>query len=507
MDAYPDAPMRAAGGAEIPLAELRARLAGFRCRAGRRRPGFSLEGLLAEVRACRVVKAGRRRTVFELSAGGQGYFLKMGAAKPSVRRATELLRWGRRWAEWRNLHRLLDRGLAACIPVLRGQGTGRAAADFFLVTEKVDGRPLGAGVEPPALGAFLAGLHAAGAYAADLHPNNLLIRTDGSPCLIDAQAVFFLPWMPRRLRASSLGKLLHYLSGDASVPPAWWAAVLAAYNRAAGAPLSPAEVEAAAGAFRRRRERSRSRRCLVDSSGFERVRGPGAFGYRRRDFGLGPEEIERLFEGGRPLKEGHVREAQGLCIKMQGRRLLHRDRCLAGWKMSHALAVRGIPVARALAYYRLRGRRYLVTEYLEGGTPLNPCLSALAGAALRRRLAEFAGWLRRIHAAGVWQHDFKSANVLCHAGRFHLLDLDGVRFGRISRRRVLVNLAQLNASVSHAVGLRDRLRFYGYYTRGQGFTRRQRRAEYRAIWEISATKNTAASGLELNRLRPGRARG
>jgi tRNA A-37 threonylcarbamoyl transferase component Bud32 len=489
---------------ETLLAGLRAELSVFRWEASRYRSDLTLPGWLAELRDCRLVKTNRRRRVFELQTPRQGYFLKIATVRPAVHGWGVLLRRARRWAEWHNLNRLIDRGLAACTPVLRGQGAGRLAPDFFLVTEKVEGLPPGEGLQTPAgaLGHYLAALHRAGVYAADLHPQNLLLRPDGSVCLIDAQEVFFLPRLPRRLRVNNLGKLLHYLGTDAQPLPEWWDAFLEAYHRAGAGRVSAEETRRAAARFDRRRRRSRSKRCCVDGSEFEVVRGAG---YRRRGFAVGPEEIGRIFENGRPLKDSHIREAQGLCIKTRRRVWLHRDRCLTGWKMSHALSVRGIPVARALACYRVRGCSYLVSEYLEGGRPLNECLSALAGPALRRRLAELAGWLRRIHAAEVWQHDFKSANVLCGPDRFYLLDLEGVRLGRLSRRRIIVNLAQLNASVSHAVGLKDRLRFYRYYTQGADPPRRQRRAEYRAIWEITTTKNTAASGLDLKRLMPGRA--
>jgi hypothetical protein len=52
-------------------------------------------------------------------------------------------------------------------------------------------------------------------------------------------------------------------------------------------------------------------------------------------------------------------------------------------------------------------------------------------------------------------------------------------------------LAQLNASVSNAITIKDRLRFYHYYSVDRQLTRTQRRAVYRKVWNITMTKNTA----------------
>ncbi len=217
---------------------------------------------------------------------------------------------------------------------------------------------------------------------------------------------------------------------------------------------------------------------------------------------MGFAEVVDAFAAGRALKDAHIRESNGLCIKTHRPGWLHRDRCLAGWKMAHALSVRGVAVPRALAYFKSGRRRYLVTEFLVDSQPLNDYLSSLVDPRLkRRRLGELARWLRRIHSAGIWQHDFKSANVLFRNGVFFLVDLDGVRLKPIAERDAIVNLAQLNASVSDAVSLRDRLRFFHCYSQGAGL-KRPRREIFQTVWRISQGKNTAASGLDLNRLRP-----
>ena len=105
-------------------------------------------------------------------------------------------------------------------------------------------------------------------------------------------------------------------------------------------------------------------------------------------------------------------------------------------------------------------------------------------------LKKLALWLRTIHESDVWQRDFKSSNILCRNSDFFMVDLDGVRIRRLSEENKITNLAQLNASVSKALTIKDRLRFYHYYAADLRPTRRQRRAVFRKVWEIAKTKNT-----------------
>jgi hypothetical protein len=113
----------------------------------------------------------------------------------------------------------------------------------------------------------------------------------------------------------------------------------------------------------------------------------------------------------------------------------------------------------------------------------------------RRALKKLAIWLRNFHDTDVWQRDFKSSNILYQNGNYFMVDLDGVRIRRLSRQNKIYNLAQLNASVSNAITIKDRLRFYHYYSAGRQLTRLQRRAIYRKVWKITRMKNTALYNL------------
>ena len=160
--------------------------------------------------------------------------------------------------------------------------------------------------------------------------------------------------------------------------------------------------------------------------------------------------------------------------------------------MSRALEVRGIAVPRSLGYFVINNLSCFIAELLVDRCHLNTYLSALSDEQVKRRaLKKLALWLRNFHDSNVWQRDFKSSNILCQNGDYFMVDLDGVRIRRLSEHNKIYNLAQLNASLSNAITIKDRLRFYHYYSADRQPTRPQRRAVYRKVWNITLTKNTA----------------
>ena len=144
----------------------------------------------------------------------------------------------------------------------------------------------------------------------------------------------------------------------------------------------------------------------------------------------------------------------------------------------------------------------MIAQFVVGGMQLNDYLSSMKNMRQKRvALQKLAVWLTKIHSHHIWQRDFKSTNVLCRDGQYFLLDLEGVRIRRLSRDNRIVNLAQLNASLSNAVTVKDRLRFFHSYAADEKLSRNQRRAIFEKIWEISKTKTTTYYDLDLESLR------
>jgi len=483
---------------------LKQELAGFKVSASALFYDFALNRMLADVSDCRVVKESDKRQVYYLQTPDGDYFLKRSVRIRAKDRVRHFFLPRRRWAEWHNLHRLHAARISASPPVLRGEKTDRYPKVFFVLTQKVDGSPLRSNVRliPRQLGQYLALLHSRGVYHADLHPENILIKPDNKLCLIDVQEVFWLPWLPRWLRAHNLGKLffhLHFLLDSRQ----WSAQFLEGYNFGYRNPITISDLFRTANRHQQRHYRSRAKRCCKNSTQFVIVKRPDLRGFKRRAFSWGASELKTALMKAKTIKSGRILTFNGVCIKIHRKRLFHRNRCLASWKMSRELEVRQIRVPRSLGYFVLEGNSYFLSEFIHGSVHPNDYLSSLSNWQKKRRvLHQLACWLKNIHTQNIWQRDFKSTNILCQNSEYFMVDLDGVKIWRLSKTNKITNLAQLNASISHAISLKDRIRFLHYYWANENLSRKQRRGVYRKVWEISKKKNTEVFGLDLTQLEP-----
>jgi tRNA A-37 threonylcarbamoyl transferase component Bud32 len=482
------------------MGDLGWELADYRILSSPLASNFHLADMLSEVNACRIVKQNSHRQVYHLKTTHGGYYLKRSTLVRTKDRVRHFFLPRRRWAEWRNLHRLNQAGIPAARPLARGQSRTAHPGSYFILTEQVPGAhiPVNSASDARSLGRYAAYLHRHGVYHADLNRKNFIINNEDGKCyLLDVQQIYFLPWIPRWLKIRNLGWFIFNLC-SLDHPEPWVAELLAGYNPEMTKALNGSEIIHAARRHQERRYLSRSKRCRKNSSEFEIIKHRNLRGYIRRGFPWRERELKRAEEIGRPLKGNHVIGHQGVCLKKQRRKFFHKNRCLASWKMSRALEVREISVPRSFGYFEYKDQNFFLSEFLEDSQHLNDYLSSITDWQVKcRELKKLALWLRKIHDARVWQRDFKSNNVLCRQGQFYMIDLDGVRIRRLVHCDRIMNLAQLNASLSSAITIKDRLRFFGYYFAEEGLSRSQRRTFYRQIRDITRTKGTADYSLDL----------
>jgi len=343
------------------------------------------------------------------------------------------------------LARARARGVA--VPELLGAGQGWVATRF------VEGRP----ARRDDLEALLPAVHAMhdrGMLHRDLHLGNILVAR-GGPIFLDTQKARFLPRVPGFARRWELGFLAHSL----------------------GDPLPEALAHVRPWCERRaqRHWRSRTARCTVESSGFTQLVVDGQHGYRRRD--VPAARIARALRSAPeadPLKQTERstlhRTGDWIVKRHQSRR-----EALAAWRGGVGLEVRGIGVARPLAWVD----RWLVME--DAGPTLSDWVDDAFGAhvpttpeatATREAMASALGeLLARLHRARIYHPDLKANNVCWLPGTPpRLLDYAHVRFGRrLSERRRAKNLAQLNAALPDVVPSELRERALACYVAGSGF--------------------------------------
>lgn len=474
-----------------------------------------------------VAKANRMRTVLRVPLPGGAVFLKRYHVQGIGEKLKYLVVPTRAAAEWRAARAMRAAGLPVPRAVMAGvKKRGPFLADGCFASEEIAGAedlvPFVALERPPGRGdagrrALLADLarlvrrmHDAGFRHRDLHGGNLLVTgpaIDPHLHLIDLHTVTRRRRVRRRTRLGNLAKLLHSLATVANA-----ADVLRFLRSYEGsAPVLGAERAALAGLFRRvsalerRRQRSRTKRCLRDSSEFvtERV-GPYRL-FRRRVVDpsgvllAAGDHLLAMERGGTAVLKDAARSAISREILMgpadaaaavvkrtriRGpvdllKNAFRRPRGRASWVNGNGLLVRRFAAARPLALlergrWPLRGESFLLMEDVSGLTRLDLfVLKRYAGDLSPERRAEklrlvrgFARFVRRLHRGGVYHGDLKAVNVFVSTApgeepRFVLVDYDRVRFGRrVGRRRRVKNLAQIAASVAVLVTRTDRLRFF-----------------------------------------------
>jgi len=448
----------------------------------------------------RIIKNNNRKQVVFIKSVSGNYFIKQNFLTRRKDRLRHLFLPRRRWAEWNNLHKLKALGLEAAEPVIAGQNFNGDPSSFFIITKAVDGKTLHNDMQPNAalMGAYFADLHQKGFYYADLHPQNLIIKPDGQPVLIDAQEIFFLKKIPGRLRSYNLGRL--YLALRSTTPDRWFEEFLQIYNRKFKKTVHLHDIREASAKHYKKHIKSRTKRCLKNTSEFEAISTRGQKIYKRKDFAWDKADILHALKNSVNLKENKVVAYQSVCIKIHAKGRFHKDRCLASWVNSRALDMHGINVPRALGYFKFNHKSYFLAEYLKDGTPLYKFLPTLPAEKNKNKIIkQLARWVRNIHDHQVWQKDFNSTNVLYFNNQFILLDLDNVKLSGLSETKKILNLAQLNASTTDEIRLRDRIRFFYHYFDKQWPDRDKRREIYQTIWEITLTKNTAVFGLDNSR--------
>jgi len=472
------------------LETLLRELTGYRLTKSPLFPEFSLDRMFVDIIDCKVIKDNNRRQVLFFQTPDGGFYLKRSVLIREKDRLRHLLLPRRRWAEWRNLHRLQNAQIAAARPVMKGENKGVHPKIFFLLTEKVDGTPLKFDSLNDArkLGQYIAHLHSRGVYHADLHPGNIILKSNNQPCLIDVQEVFLLPWLPSWLRIYNLGKLFYHLSYH-SDGGKWREELLSGYNLGRRELVTTSKLVKALDRHQQRYYRSRGKRCFKNSTGFVIVKSNELRGYKRRNFIWGVHELRQALEKGKVLKPARTITFNGVCIKIHNRKLFTPDRCLVSWKMSRALEVRNISTPRSLGYFKMDGKSFFLSKYLVDGTLLDDYLSSFTDEQQKRRaLKELALWLKKVHDCNIWHKDFKSSSILYQNGHYYIVDLDGVRIRRLTEENKIVFFGQLNASLSDAITCKDRLRFYYYYSANKRPTRQQRRKIYREVWDLKSAK-------------------
>ncbi len=438
--------------------------------------------------------------------------------------------------EWKNLCRFQKKGIKCPVPVAFSKPRRFFKKEScYLVTKAVENAAVlnkyveekgGAFSEKAKTCSYLAErvaeLHEKGVYYRDLHAGNILIMESGRESkeifFTDLHRAFCLPFLPEFLRVNDVAKLCSSLSVSASFKT-WFLRnycknekSLRNFYRKAGA---------LAEKIKQKHIRSRSKRCVKNSTVFEAKKGFLEKYYGRRELGYASTaDFIDLHKKAVNSNSGNIvkkteksaitvhRNKNGLKVAVKANRynliksFLIGSRSVKEWKAAQGLSVRGFNTPEALSVVEKRQGLFLfesffLTRWVEGSMELNDYIkrTPLGYDQKRGFIISFALTLKRLHQKAIYHADLKSNNILVRVSMdrkqdFYFIDLDRVYFQKnLSEHQKINNLAQINASVSKIMTPKDRLRFFYYYM-GKNLTKNQRKHYYNIILEISRKKVT-----------------
>jgi tRNA A-37 threonylcarbamoyl transferase component Bud32 len=249
--------------------------------------------------------------------------------------------------------------------------------------------------------------------------------------------------------------------------------------------------------LQKRQWRSRTKRCLKESTEFSLIKEAGVRYYHRRDFPLDrlKEVVEKHLHIIREKPSALVKKSSDVLISIlnEGKnKVCVKQYCyprfwdrfkdyfrpskgLRSWVAGNGLLTRGIPNVKPLALIERRDglglkESLLIVEAIDTGIELDRYILKGYEDFMEKRvfIKVFARWLSNFHKMGLYHRDMKTCNILVSRSEgnwnFHLLDLEDVLLDKpVDEGRLHKNLLQLNTSTPKIINRIDRFRFYREY--------------------------------------------
>jgi tRNA A-37 threonylcarbamoyl transferase component Bud32 len=251
--------------------------------------------------------------------------------------------------------------------------------------------------------------------------------------------------------------------------------------------------------LQRRQWRSRSKRCLKESTEFAVHKEKGVRYFHRRDFPMdrlkrAMEEHRNLVRQRSPSLIKNSPEVVVSILKDEGRKIclkqfryphfldrvkehFRRSKGLKSWVAANGMRARGFPSLKPLALVERKGwlglqEGFLFVEALGEDQEMDRYILKGFEDLNRKRLfvKTFARWLDSLHKMSLYHKDMKTCNILVSERRetwnFHLLDFEDILMDeRVDRKKLFRNFLQLNTSTPKVMTRVDRFRFFREYVR------------------------------------------
>jgi tRNA A-37 threonylcarbamoyl transferase component Bud32 len=251
--------------------------------------------------------------------------------------------------------------------------------------------------------------------------------------------------------------------------------------------------------LQKRQWRSRTKRCLKESTEFTVQNEKGIRYFHRRDFPL--DRLKRVMEEHQDLvrersfslikysPEVNVSilndEGERICLKQFGyphfwgrmKERFRRSKGLKSWIAANGMRARGLPSLKPLALVERKNwlglkESFLFMDALANDQEMDRYILKGFEDLNKKRffIKTFAHWLDGLHKMGLYHRDMKTCNILVsERGKtwdFHLLDFEDLLMEeKVSRKKLFRNFLQLNTSTPKVMTKADRFRFFREYLR------------------------------------------
>jgi len=249
--------------------------------------------------------------------------------------------------------------------------------------------------------------------------------------------------------------------------------------------------------LQKRQWRSRTKRCLMESTEFLILKERGIHYYHRRDFSL--DQIRRALEDHLEVIRERPSELKKLsqeviisllndkgnrvCVKQfryphfwkRFKEHFRRSKGLRAWIAGNGLRARGFPSLKPLGLVEKRDWLgldvgFFLMETLEIDLEMDRYILEEFKDFWKKRLfiKTFAKWLSDFHKMNLYHKDMKTCNILVSRNgeiwNFRLLDLEDVLLDeRVDEIKLFRNFLQLNTSTPKIMTRTDRFRFFREY--------------------------------------------
>jgi len=253
------------------------------------------------------------------------------------------------------------------------------------------------------------------------------------------------------------------------------------------------------GRLQKRQWRSRTKRCLKESTEFTVQIEKGIRYFHRRDFPM--NRLKRVMAAHQTLVRERPfsltkyspevivsilnDEGERICLKQlcyphfweRVREHFRRPKGLHAWVAANGIRARGLPSLKPLALVERRNwlglkESFLFMEALANDQEMDRYILKGFADLNRKRIfiKTFARWLEGLHRMRLYHKDMKTCNILVSergdAWDFHLLDFEDIRMDeKVNQKKLFRNFLQLNTSTPKMMTKVDRFRFFKEYLR------------------------------------------